>query len=613
MIRTPMEERDATHPEPESVEELATEYLLRVSTGETPDPTEFRAVLPTEDLRQEFDELLHMTETAERSFPVSHRAGHVLSGRYRLVRELGAGGMGKVWIAHDEELDREVAIKVLNLLGVDTLEAEPMIMRESQLLAQMQHPNIVGVHESGKDGDLRYLVMDLVDGRSLADVIHRLRDQSSGALRGGDLTRAVDRAVPSGRTDLVVPGSWPKTVATVMSEALKGLEAAHAKGVLHRDIKPANIMLCGGGHPVLLDFGLGGRMHREQGEMTGRLYGTACYLAPEQIAAESVGQDPRTDIYQMGLVLYELLTRERTFGSRDTYRVLTQIRQGDFAPPRQVDAAIPPELEDICLKALECNPVRRYETAAAMRQDLDRFLEGKVMPLASQNRAARSFARRARYFVRRNRLAVFGAAVAVVAAGVTFVAGDLLRPRDSFELHSLDGPSAASAAGGVLATTMATERTRHVYAVLIARAADGVPTDIRPVRPHLVGSEPGAGWALEVGPGRHDIALAGSREARPGTEMCFFTVGEPQKLKQLDRAWTDLAREAEDHGREDVPFDKAERIFANYDLMVRASLPAGALRLDTAVLFDPARLGSELELPDDDLERHVVRLGKAGS
>jgi serine/threonine protein kinase len=410
-----------------SVEALATVYLLRTDSGEQLDPSALRATLATEAERAEFDELLRMARIAERHFPVSHAPGGVLGGRYRLLSELGAGGTGKVWLAHDAEHDRKVAVKVFNLLGADALErrerAAGIPDGAPRPRAPLAHENIVRVHELGRDGDLRYLVMDLVDGRPLSALLAELRvvaAQRGAPPTPADLLRAIRRPPVADGTALVRGRSWHHAVAAVMARAARAVEAAHGQGVLHRGLKPSDVVLRSGGHPVLLDFGLAGEMQDAAGVLAHRLYGSASYLAPEQIADPGAPPDPRTDVYQLGVVLYEALTLQRAFPSDDTVRVLHAICAGDFAAPRTLDPALPVELEDVCLMAMELDLERRYASAALLRADLERCAGRRELPVASRGRT-KSAGLRMRCFVRSHRAGLLAGAV-IAAAALAFFA-----------------------------------------------------------------------------------------------------------------------------------------------------------------------------------------------
>lgn len=403
-------------------ERAAAEYSARRAGGEEPD-VELLARDLAPEARAAFRELAQSADLALGSVP--RRDQRVLAGRYVLEREIGAGGMGRVFSAHDRELGRPVAVKVLSLAGVGDPEREALLLRESRILASLQHPGIVAVHEAARDGELFFVVMDLVDGVSFADALERVvarAGRADGApIRGGDALAEAVGAEPSvGRACLLDRASHGRSVARIAAEIARTLEAAHARGVVHRDVKPSNVMVTAGGNPVLLDFGLAGSDQRVDGAITEGLYGTVCYLAPEQARSGRVGADPRTDVYQLGLLLYEGLTLRRAYEGGAISDVLERIGRGEYALPRRLNPAVHPDLEAICCKALEVAPGTRYQTMAELRADLETYLSGDGVPLAVRTDLVRSVARRSRIALRRRPWA-FASAAALLFAAATWL------------------------------------------------------------------------------------------------------------------------------------------------------------------------------------------------
>jgi eukaryotic-like serine/threonine-protein kinase len=284
------------------------------------------------------------TSTAAQTFPA-------FIGRYRVIRILGKGGFGIVYLAHDAELDRDVAIKVPVDSPASRFVDVESYLEEARLLARLSHPNIVPVHDVGRTDDGRCYVV-------------------SKYMEGGDVAARLRQGRPAFRES-----------AELIAIVCEALHYTHTHDLFHRDIKPANILLDRAGVPSLADFGLALK-DEDVGKGTGYV-GTAAYMSPEQARGEGHRVDGRSDIFSIGIVLYELLTLRRPFRGGTKPEVMQQIVHAEPRPPRQIDDTIPRELERICLKALAKRASERYSTARDLAEDLLHFLKTATTTAAS--------------------------------------------------------------------------------------------------------------------------------------------------------------------------------------------------------------------------------------
>ena len=396
----------------DAVETLALEYLAGVESGAPPDLDALAEQLPTEEQRKELRALCRAASLARDALPEALRAGMRVAGRFVLLEELGSGSYGKVFCAFDEHNERKVALKVFHALR-DEHKLAADLERERKALATLQHDGIVRLLDHGRHDGTIFLALEYEQGRSLDRVLQTLAQQGQYPPTRDAVVSALGGSESQG--PLRIEDTWHRTCARIAIGMLWALEAAHTHQprILHRDLKPSNVLLRHDARPVLLDFGLAG-IGEGEGDVTARLFGSAPYMAPEQILKGKTGKHEASDLYQLGLLLYEMLTLQRAFAGEDRSEVLHRVQTNTFKRPSQVRPDIPDELEDICMRALEHNPDRRYPSAGAFRTDLERWLDGLV-PTASRLGSIGRVVRSGRRFLWRNRVAA--ALVATLVGG----------------------------------------------------------------------------------------------------------------------------------------------------------------------------------------------------
>jgi tetratricopeptide (TPR) repeat protein len=283
---------------------------------------------------------------------------------FRIVREVGRGGMGVVYEAEEERLSRHVALKVLLASALLYPKQVQRFERESRLAAGLHHTNIVPVHGSGTHAGHHYYFMQYIEGASLAAVLRELQrrgDEPASPPPTADLAAITERGRLSYRS-----------LARIGLQVAEALDYAHRQGVLHRDIKPSNLLLDAKGTVWVTDFGLAKPLEADEFTSTGDVPGTMRYMAPERFAGKC---DERSDLYSLGLTLYELAALRPAYEAGDGYELLERMRRDDPAPLRKIDPRIPRDLETIVHKAMARDPAARYGGASDLAADLRRFLE----------------------------------------------------------------------------------------------------------------------------------------------------------------------------------------------------------------------------------------------
>lgn len=352
------------------LDRLVGEYSDRLARGEPAAPEELLAQVP-EQHRAVLQRSLRMLEAGRAATPRATRplaAGDRLDG-FVLERELGRGGMATVWLARQEELRRSVAVKVLRpALALEQRHVD-RFRREALAVARLSHPNVVQVLAVGETEGHHWIAMEHVQGVTLAQVLAALPARRPWSAR--DLVEASGISALRGRGE-----TYEACVAALLAEVARGLAAAHEIGVVHRDVKPSNILVRTDGRAVVADFGLAKGDADPALSLTGDQVGTPWYMSPEQAHTIEAAVDHRTDVYSLGVTLYEALSGRRPFEGRTALAVLEAIKSSAPPPLASVSKETTRDGAAVCRRAMARLPERRYGSASELAEDLARLAAG---------------------------------------------------------------------------------------------------------------------------------------------------------------------------------------------------------------------------------------------
>lgn len=419
-------------------------------------------------------------------------------GRYEIVRELARGGMGIVCVARDPALKREVALKVLIAGELATPEAIARFAREARAAGQLRHPNIVAVHDAGDIDGRHYFTMDLVRGQELAKLL-----DNGGVARPHAL-------------------AWLRDIA-------RAVHHAHEHGIIHRDLKPQNIIIDEQGRPLVMDFGLAKDVSSQTFQsLSGAIFGTPAYMSPEQARGDIRRIDRRSDVYSLGVILYEAATGRRPFGGDTLFDTMRAVVNDEPAAPHLLRPDIDADLDTVILRCLEKDPAHRYPTAKALADDLDALLSGRPVSARPLPAPLRLWRR-----LRRHPVALaggIGGAVALVLI-VLLLSGESLVGRLERELASSDETVVAAAttllAGEIRAGRLQGSDHEQALKLLRARIGHAPEAAERTALAALVAAQDAASGPLALTRASDATAPVAVRSAAAEAAVALVTTDTP--------------------------------------------------------------------------------------
>jgi len=354
-------------------------YLADREAGRVSTPEAYQSLFPG------YEDLIAVEFAAVARGDVSQGAasrpddGRLIACRYRILEELARGGQGEVYLALDQQLQRKIALKVIRGLGTLSIDVMRRFRREAEVASRLDHPGLCTVYDSGVAEGLAYIAMHYVEGRSLAQVIRdRRKPKSEESASAFGITSEMGESRSDGTPPSDTTGSTTRAqmleAAWLIEKTARALHLAHGVGIVHRDIKPSNIMVTPQGDPVILDFGLASDSTDEEPTLTktGDLFGSPAYMSPEQLTRASIRLDRRTDVYSLGVSLFECLALRRPFEAPTRESLYQAIMTKEPPILRRLNRWIPADLQVVVATAIEKDRDRRYQTALDFAEDLRR-------------------------------------------------------------------------------------------------------------------------------------------------------------------------------------------------------------------------------------------------